>query len=976
MTLDVALQSKHCLEEGLLEQACASQCALRALHLCSPRATMDDSRHAAASLARPDANQVLSEITNPSDPIFKVISDYKNERIQIVQAADILLELLKTRGLAEELILHPKSVGIHPGNRDQEGVNALAVHILAADILECGWSQEATRHACCIRERPGSRAIHDFTDRICSGTDLPTVDEGVVVAGSIACTHTNMVLRCFACASSSTHADMSENGRYCVRKLAQKDQRYADAVATGLTWTVLDWRVPLWYPAVTDIVQAARNMGQTLNREESEMQTLLRIHRLAADVQQTGPLDAEAWRTIYRAIMRNRPPCQDKVESMVAFVVARSGGVGGEHLRYLTVFFRNCVQPVLRKGVPGGLYESLATFPLHLVALALFETAWTGPKESVRNKQCMFVSGAEVNALAKEPLDSSVVAADSLLSCFRQALQEILGLAAENFPNNVVVWLSTFNGYVGRYLLNKQSETKSFDSLNEIADAFAHKFSADLLSSTTFEELRQKLVFQEAKPVGSDESAAKTKAKAKAKAKQAKKEATDKQSEVLGLYRLDSSGKMVDVLAQLRTRGLDLHSVVIVADHLPEPMPRDEAWIIEDTTDQDVCLMLESDPTLRCRVPLDKFLEAAKPVSTDRVQLHPLWPKARLASAKSVQEAFLKAKIVFAVESLVASVGTSVTDQVYLTVKPSRSVFANKDLAPGELVLLPEAYQVKLAVGDEADELSDKGSAVEVFVQGASGQVRTRIFLIGQSHTEAVAPYWSLEHASAKEEDTNLALLFYKIQVVGGCDPIAEGPEQLAKRCGPTLVSPQVPAPSDETSSIASASKPQGPAPSDGKPPTASVDKPQGPAPSDEPSSTAPADKPTETTKSEAAVDEEAGGEKESPTKRRKLREKTKESPRKAQEADEKAKTSQAITPSVPDEKPKIDPGRLALAQQVQRHDGQGHLFSNFVYIPVYVNSTAVRKDEALRLPAVQHKTKAEVKAVSVTSLVRRARMV
>ena len=181
---------------------------------------------------------------------------------------------------------------------------------------------------------------------------------------------------------------------------------------------------------------------------------------------------------------------------------------------------------------------------------------------------------------------------------------------------------------------------------------------------------------------------------------------------------------------------------------------------------------------------------------------------ARLASASSFLESFLKARVVFAVETLVASAGMAVKDQVYLTVKPSRSVFANKDLAAGELVLLPEACQVRLAKDEEAEDLSEKGSVVEVFDESAVGPLECRIFLVSQGHAEAVCPFWCIEHASVLEE-TNLVQILYKVQVVGGCDPWLESADQVAKRLAtqPLEASPSRGPAKAETPSDAASSK-------------------------------------------------------------------------------------------------------------------------------------------------------------------------
>ena len=152
------------------------------------------------------------------------------------------------------------------------------------------------------------------------------------------------------------------------------------------------------YPRVPALISAARNVLATLNRKESEMQTLLRLQNISSSFQlRTG--GSPPWPEIKRSIMRSRPPCEDKLDAMITFVAARCGGPRGTFLQSLSVFHRNFVEDSIRGGVPASLYTALADLKHHYLALALLKTAWTCPPGEVRQLQCEWVTGAEVLAL-------------------------------------------------------------------------------------------------------------------------------------------------------------------------------------------------------------------------------------------------------------------------------------------------------------------------------------------------------------------------------------------------------------------------------------------------------------------------------------------------------------------------------------------------------------------------------------------------
>ena len=934
------------------------------------------------------AERPLAPVTDAADPIYSVVLAYKAERVQIVQANDMIEEGLYALGMASKQTFLPKQVGVEPGNRGTQGVNALAVQILASDILGVGWSTDATRHACCIRARPGCTAIQDFTAALCTGNDMAACESGDIVAGGFACTHTNMALRNIAAGGPSAHPDMSVDGRFCLARLEQKDKRYAAAVRTGLTWTCLDWRVKVWYPDVIDILQAARNMGQTMARQEDEMQTLLRIHALAAEAQQRGGFDAVMWPTIKRSIVRTRPPCEEKLGSMMQFVIVRSGGIDGEHIRYLSSFFNNCVQPVFRKGVPASLYENLAAFPLHFLALALLETAWLCPDNKVVDKECVFITGSDIVALAKlfkQPEGKQrLEAADKLARMFRVAIKEAIGGTPCEWPNDVVAQLATHDAHIGRYVLNKQVGVHVWGSLQQVADAFAKALSAVLRPKTAESKLRGYLDVQEALATASSGAglsnrrncSAKAVAKAKAANGKAKAAAKATPGGNVGLYEVGAEGEITTAIGKLRAKGWDIGSTLLLSSP-PANCTTDDVFHIASASDSGIALNVEGAGGQAKTVVLEPaaFLEAAKPVPSDRIVMQALWPAQRIALSKAFAEAAARSRVMFAMETLAARTCSSVGDLVSIKLRPQKDVIAKKDLKVGELILVPETSKVTVAevadlkAGLEAGQsYEDKVYPLEVYLTGLPTSFEDkRVFLGRSAEVDAFSPFWFVQNAKTAEE-ANLVEVFYSVQLNGGCDPWPEvqAPSRLVK---PGLLDNAASELRYKAFQEASALAPPAKAAAIGKDgETALV-----------PASGKEGGEPALATPARAAPIGKGGSSKGEKAAAKAAKAAPVATPPAAKAAVSKsapAASSSSAAASLDESLSPALASHRALVQSIQKHDGQGEIHERYVFLPVLVNAVPVKAGEALRMQPTKEASKEKDRAIPIKQTLKRARLI
>ena len=63
-----------------------------------------------------------------------------------------------------------------------------------------------------------------------------------------------------------------------------RDTNLAEAVVTGLTWKVYNWRVRVWYPSLPDLLGSARGMAASTLRKQGEMDGAIEVaHELSLD---------------------------------------------------------------------------------------------------------------------------------------------------------------------------------------------------------------------------------------------------------------------------------------------------------------------------------------------------------------------------------------------------------------------------------------------------------------------------------------------------------------------------------------------------------------------------------------------------------------------------------------------------------------------------------------------------------------------
>ena len=715
-------------------------------------------------------------VEDPTDAINLIIREFDEGKVGLVQAADKIEAQLRARFLLQDKVqIGPGVVGCDEDNRGSQGCSALDVKILVSDILEVGWSWAETTHATCIEARQGDSTLEEFNMNLVKGTELAPVRPGSLRFGALSCTHNCMGLRAIAAGMPCADPLMSVNGSYCVEALGKRDPDYAEAVRCGLRWRVLSWKVRPMYPRVPGLISLARNVGSTIQRSETEMQVMHRLWSMSRQYGSGGGGGgggggAVPWASIKKAILRSRPPCASKLDEMVAFVIAKSGGVEGRWIKYLQSFHRNGVTASSRQGVPASVYEALADFKYTHLAIALLETAWTCPATYLQKKECCFVHAADINAWSKVEPQSKMAdvleAADKLLAKARQLTEAWYtdqDRQEDASGNAAVVLYTKLDVWIGRYVLGKQVGQCSFDSMQDLASAWAAEFASAVLppGSAALWTAKELMPTDEPASSSADDQKKKKKGQAKGKAKQ--------EVVSLELYEMNTDGEVTSALGRLLNAGFALGSTVSIGG--------DEVWVVSNVGGENVvltalCKDAEAGEGASQTVSASSFLKTAKQVQTrDMVVKHPAWPQLRASQLQSTKENIVRGRVWAAMECLMAAVDGEVEEQLQVYCKPKKSVSTRVAIETGKLRLAPEPTSVKIhgASCISSDEDQPPGLVEVTLTKSPLDLSKHRVFLASSGGDVAVAPYWCVEHV-AHEDDANMTLIWYQVSSVTGID--------------------------------------------------------------------------------------------------------------------------------------------------------------------------------------------------------------
>ena len=212
---------------------------------------------------------------------INVLIDRALSGTSMVKSAEGILTLLRKEQVLLQLRLTPKMVGVHPRNRDGVGVAVREVHSLLADILDTGLVPSLV--SALAFEVTGPEEL-EFNRKLIepAGGQLGVADVAQMRYLSVCGSHTNFVLRLFVdSVEHSQNQQVTVNGRLSQDALRLADTAFFQAVQEGVVWEIIPSWIALQFPRLPEILQQVGNTS--LNRGESEMQMLQRLHSMCVE---------------------------------------------------------------------------------------------------------------------------------------------------------------------------------------------------------------------------------------------------------------------------------------------------------------------------------------------------------------------------------------------------------------------------------------------------------------------------------------------------------------------------------------------------------------------------------------------------------------------------------------------------------------------------------------------------------------------
>lgn len=680
-----------------------------------------------------------AEVKDPSDPIVMLLATIAQDAQGLVAGADRLEEALASKNLLYEQKIAPRNIGFHPLNRGGEGGNPLEVLRLASEIGEVGFSEREVRHALCIQAAPGDRTIEDFNIKLVAETGIAPVDPDTILYGSLSGGHLNAVLRCIAASVPSGCKFLAEGGFMSVDKIRRRSPQFATAAEEGIVWKVLKWQVAYLYPQALTVISMARNMTAALSRSESEIQGLLRLHALSAAAQRRQ--EEPPWSAIKASVLRSKPAYAGSLDKMISFVITRAGGIDGKFLTYLSAFYRNHVDKE-RRSLPSAVYAALAEFPHHSVAIALFVAAWQSPSDQVQQGVCRGVTAAEISSLAKSPdtvVKQRLRSAEEALAASRARLAQA-GVHQPWDSTRLCKCFARLDVSMARFLLGKQDRMRNkHDSVASVMKVFVLDLKATFADSDV-------APFADLLP-GADAGVASV-----ADAGQSERPKTAGPSEAkLVLYETTTAGVLVDPLARLRAKGMDIGRVVTKAD-TPEGA-RPSLFKIADVLTladgrRQVRLAPFAEDAEMQELDLAAFLDGwilGDP--KDHHERIAAWDARRPANMTAAQTLLRRAHIQVGLGHLMKQGRTPTSQDLTLWCKPRKFATASVDFAVGELVLVPETTTIRTRERVDRPGALLQRSVAEAEVGFAPADPKWQHFLQPPAQ-DMLSPFWHVTPTS------------------------------------------------------------------------------------------------------------------------------------------------------------------------------------------------------------------------------------
>ena len=397
-----------------------------------------------------------------------------------LSVSQYIIDRLTKQNLAWKQKMVPRNLSPHPCNRGGYGVNVESVHTLGADIAQVGWCWEALgSSSLCVEDCPQSKYIEEYNKALCATTDLlAPIEPCTIKAGTLTNGHTVLFLRALAAGTKTASEILSVNGHMNLSHMKQTDPAMGVAAEEGWTWVVLHHSTRALYgDALFELLSDARNIN--LQRNESEVQVMLKMWTAADKHRQLEPTEPVPWDNILKSVLRTKPACSQYASVLMNFI-KHYGQFATDFSKFHSRYCPN------ERIVLGNFYEGLDAVtikdpdtkkihPAVFFRWATLKTQYLCPEAKVVSRECKFLSRSDVESIGrKSPKD--VINAEGVLSTARVLLVPLTALG-EEVRSRLLAKLDTS---VIRVLFDKQQLSKQkfktvyaagLDFFSELCDA-------------------------------------------------------------------------------------------------------------------------------------------------------------------------------------------------------------------------------------------------------------------------------------------------------------------------------------------------------------------------------------------------------------------------------------------------------------------------------------------------------------------------
>ncbi|CAK0834224.1 unnamed protein product [Prorocentrum cordatum] len=351
-------------------------------------------------------------LTDLAEGLRAVIAQYQNADEQGAKqqkaAADKLVQLLLEKGLAYRATAVPDDVGVHPDNRFGSGVEWHEVHILAGIIIRSGWSWSEVKDPVAIEVGngdEGSKQVRFNEELVASSEGYLARVSNTMKMLSIACSHTNQVLRCILhCTKSYETEFVNEDGYISQDAVFRACTSIKEAMETGLTWIVIRAEVVAEVPDLAAFLSESHNIGHGSHRLQSKVQTLMQIHAKMIRVAHFGNATMPS---VVRDIERTRPYLKGQVDAMATYVQNFGGGNPPVFLQELKAFAKTLGDNT--RDVGSVTFSMLGKARLSQVpewVTACMKASLGAPEQYMRDGGVRLITSSDVQAVESGKLRS------------------------------------------------------------------------------------------------------------------------------------------------------------------------------------------------------------------------------------------------------------------------------------------------------------------------------------------------------------------------------------------------------------------------------------------------------------------------------------------------------------------------------------------------------------------------------------------